>query len=159
MKFTTITFLLSLSLGVHAGPLNFKSLDKTKLIKICSDVCGVDYTSQVEIRDFFQLKVYPDVINQSGLLCSRRVEWRSQGTPCHQRNAFLGIHMNGLAPEKTEIHRGSFSVEQGGAWCIAYNEDDFKGMKQAINEGKFKPGQVACMSGMTLESIKQKLKN
>jgi hypothetical protein len=155
MKISIIFFLFSFVLEAYADAYDFKSLEKKQLIKICRDVCGHKYTSQVEIRDFVQLKIYPDVINQAGLMCARPIEWLSKGTPCHKRKAYLGVHMNGLAPDKTEIHRGSFSVQQGGAWCIAYNEDDFKGMKKAIKAGHFKPGQVACMSGMKLNSIKQ----
>jgi len=38
---------------------------------------------------------------------------------------------------------------------MAYNEDDFKGMKEAIVSGQIKPGQIVCMSGMTLSSVKE----
>jgi hypothetical protein len=153
MKFFILSLSLFSSISTFAGPLDFKSTTQINLQKICSEVCGEKYTANVQIRDFYQLKIYPDKINQAGLLCSQPVEWKSKGTPCHKRKAYLGIHQDGLAPEKTEIHRGAWSVERGGAWCIAYNEDDFKGMKKAIKAGKFKPGQVACMSGMTLDSI------
>ncbi len=155
MKFFMFSIALLTSVNIFAKPYDLKSLDQEKLKNICSEVCGAEYASKVEIRDFGQLKIYPDLINQAGLLCSKPVEWLSEGTPCHTRKAHLGIHSSGLAPTKTEIHRGSWSVERGGAWCIAYNEDDFKGMKEAIKKGLFKPGQVACSSGMTLKSIKE----
>ena len=155
MKLFLLTFSFLSSLHAFAAPYEFKSMNQEALLKTCSEICGQEYASKAEIRDFYQLKKYPDLINQAGLLCSTPVEWQSQGTPCHKRKVHLGIHRDGLAPTKTEIHRGSWSTEQGGAWCIAYNEDDFKGMKKALKKGLFKPGQVACMSGMTLDSIKE----
>jgi hypothetical protein len=153
MKIFIISLSLFTSFCAFAGQLNFKMMKEDNLKTICNDVCGADYTTKVEQRDFLQLKVYPDLIHQAGLLCFKAVEWVSSGTPCHTRMAYLGIHGNGLAPTKTEIHRGAWAVKQGGAWCVAYNEADFKGMKKAIKAGEFKPGQVACMSGMTLDSI------
>jgi hypothetical protein len=154
MRIFLLFVSLASSVSVLAGPLDFKTMGEDDLKNICSEVCGATYTSKVELRDFFQLKKYPDLINQTGLLCSKPVEWQSTGTPCHNRKPYMGIHSNGLAPTKTEIHRGGWALQQGGAWCIAYNEDDFIGMKKAIIAGKFKPGQVACLSGMKLESIK-----
>jgi hypothetical protein len=152
-----LIFSLSIltSISLFASPLDLKSLKKDDLKKICSKVCGKDYASNAEIRDFYQLKIYPDSINQAGLLCSGPVKWQPEGTPCHKREAYLGIHYNGLAPTKTEIHRGSWSTERGGAWCMAYNEDDFKGIKKAIISGQIKPGQIVCMSGMALSSAKE----
>jgi hypothetical protein len=153
MKSLIILFTLFSSLSAFAAPLDFKTMGEEDLKKICSDVCGAEYASKVELRDFYQLKIYPDLINQTGLLCSKPVEWLSGGTPCHKRKPYLGIHSEGLAPTKTEVHRGEWSVKQGGAWCIAYNEADFNGMNNAIQAGKFKPGQVACSSGVKLDSI------
>jgi hypothetical protein len=155
MKILIFSLLILTSISLFASPLGLKSLRKDDLKKICSEVCGKDYASNAEIRDFYQLKIYPHSINQAGLLCSGPVKWLSEGTPCHKREAYLGIHSNGLAPTKTEIHRGSWSIERGGAWCMAYNEDDFKGMKKAIVSAQIKPGQIVCMSGMTLSSIKE----
>jgi hypothetical protein len=55
----------------------------------------------------------------------------------------LGIHLNDLAPTKTEIHEGPVASSQGGAKCVTYNENDFPIMKTAICLGLLKPGQVA----------------
>ncbi len=150
-------FLLSIltSISLFASPINLKSLGNDDLKKICSEVCGKDYASNAEIRNFYQLRIYPDSIHQAGLLCSGPVKWLSEGTPCHKGESYLGVHSDGLAPTKKEIHRGSWSTERGGAWCMAYNEDDFKGMKKAITSGQIKPGQIVCMSGMTLSSVRE----
>jgi hypothetical protein len=153
MKKTITTILLTFTTSLMAQTYDFKSMDQEKLLKICNETCGSTYATRAEIRGFYQLRKYPDVINQAGLLCISALEWSTQGTPCHKRKFYDGIHMDGLAPTKTEVHRGSWATEKGGAWCIAYNEEDFKGMSKAIKKGLFKPGQVACMSGMKLGSF------
>lgn len=153
MKFALLS-ILTLSMSAFAGQVDLKKLNKGDLIDICSNVCGEEYAQKAEIRDFFQLKVYKDKISQSGLTCFKKTSWASEGTPCHARKFHKGIHRDGLAPSKTELHTATHSLKQNGGWCIAYNEEDFAGMKKSVDNGDFKPGQVVCVSGVDLESVK-----
>lgn len=143
----------SVSERFSENQIDFRSKSKEDLKNLCALSCGDEYSHKVEIRDFFQLKQYPEKLSRAGLTCFKKTQWAQSGTPCHQRESFLGIHTRGLAPTKTEVHRGSWSTKRGGAWCIAYNEDDFPGMASDIASEKYRPGQVACVSGIKLGSF------
>ena len=139
---------------IASTPVGFRALEKGDLIDICSKSCGEEYSNKVEVRDFYQLRGNKKAADRQGLTCFKKISWASEGTPCHKRTAHKGIHKDGLAPNKTEVHRGSWSDKKGGAWCIAYNEEGFTGMKEGIEKGSYKAGQVACVSGVKLNSYK-----
>jgi len=142
-------------LNLQNEPIDLRALGRDEQINLCISLCGQEYSFNTVVREFDQLRKYPDPVNHAGLICLKKFEPSTKDTPCHLRKPFIGIHSNGLAKTKTEIHRGAMASSQGGAWCVAYNEDDFPGMKVAINFGLFKPGQVACMSGIKLDSLKK----
>jgi hypothetical protein len=56
MKILIFSLSILTSISLFASPLDLKSLKKDDLKKICSKVCGKDYASNAEIRDFYQLK-------------------------------------------------------------------------------------------------------
>jgi hypothetical protein len=153
MKFLIFTMATILSINTFAKDLDFKSLNQDDLKNICASSCGNEYASKVELRDFGQLVIYPDKVNQVGLTCFKKIEWQESGTPCHSREYYRGMHHGSLAPTKTEVHGGNWATKQGGEWCIAYNEEDFPGMESAIKSGQYKAGQVACVSGIKKGSL------
>ncbi len=143
-----IIAISSINLFASESQYDFKSLEKEDLITICSMACGESYTHNADVRDFFQLKNQPNKLSQAGLVCFQK-GWVSEGTPCHSREFNKGIHKDGLAPTKTEVHGGNYARKHNGAWCIAYNEEDFPGMKDQIKDGKIIPGQISCTAGIT----------
>jgi len=154
MKNLIVVMIMAISVNTYANEsqYDFKSLENEDLLSICSMACGEKYTHKADVRDFIQLKLHPDKLSQAGLVCFQK-GWVSEGTPCHSREYNMGIHKDGLAPTKTEVHGGNYAKKNNGAWCIAYNEEDFPGMKDQISEGKIKAGQVACTAGIVQGSF------
>jgi hypothetical protein len=153
MKKMFLISLIFVATQIHAKQINFYAVDKEKLKDICSEACGAEFTEKVEVRDFEQLKHHKEKASRVGLTCFRKVEWLTGGTACHVVDYHQGIHRNGLAPTRTELHGGSWATKQGGAWCISYDEKNHPGMSRAIKAGEYKAGQVACVSGVKLDSL------
>jgi hypothetical protein len=123
-------------------PFYFDQMSSEELRKVCNDVCGEEFNSH-NVRDFYQLygTTYP---HNKGLVCGSGQRYE-EATPCHKYPYFEGVHMFNLAPEKLEVHRGSYAESHHAKWCVAYHERDFPYLNILVAEKKIIAGQVACL--------------
>jgi hypothetical protein len=125
-----------------SGQYDFRTMNKSELKNICSRACGGKRF--VSVRNFYQLRKKYIGAKATGLFCGDSSKVKTKSTPCHKRNYYRGISSFGLAPEKTEVHSGSWASQRGAIWCISYHEEDYPSIKVMLKMQNIVPGQIQC---------------